>query len=141
MIRMDEIDALITLSSNKASPQFVSAAKSIVDLLKENDRLSYENSCLSDRLRQEEERTKWDAYIANIFSNVAEKQRSSKIYEDDQDTLMPILDSLSPEELDIWIKEVEVSESLYKEHGFLNVTADMLERAFINAGLEKGDLQ
>lgn len=53
-----ELSALLQLSSDDASPQFVRAAALILDLRRERESLRQENDYLKGRLADEEDRVK-----------------------------------------------------------------------------------
>ena len=63
-----------------------------------------------------------------------EEEKTSN--DDQQHCYDAIVDSLTDEQKDIFLKECEIAESLEKEHGLFNVTPEMYEKAFADAGLE-----
>lgn len=47
-----------------------------------------------------------------------------------------IVDSLTYEQRDIFLRECDIAESLEREYGLFNVTPEMYERAFAEARIE-----
>lgn len=73
----------------------------------------------------------------SVLSLVNAKFKEEKTSNDDQQHCYDaIVDSLTDEQKDIFLKECDIAESLEKEHGLFNVTPDMYEKAFADAGLE-----
>ncbi len=62
----------------------------------------------------------------------AEKTSSN----DQQRCYDAIVDSLTHEQRDIFLRECDIAESLEREYGLFNVTPEMYERAFAEAKIE-----
>ena len=73
----------------------------------------------------------------SVLSLVNARFEEEKTSNDDQQHCYDaIVDSLTDEQKDIFLKECDIAESLEKEHGLYNVTPEMNEKAFADAGLE-----
>nr|DAI93297.1 MAG TPA: factor VII active site mutant fc, protein A, fc [Caudoviricetes sp.] len=73
----------------------------------------------------------------SVLSLVNARFEEEKTSNDDQQHCYDaIVDSLTDEQKDIFLKECDIAESLEKEHGLFNVTPEMYEKAFADAGLE-----
>ena len=73
----------------------------------------------------------------SVLSSVNARFEEERTGNDDQQQCYDaIVDSLTDEQKDIFLKECDIAESLEKEHGLFNVTPDMYEKAFADAGLE-----
>lgn len=72
--------------------------------------------------------------VLSLVNARFEKEKTSN--DDQQHCYDAIVDSLSGEQQDIFLRECDIAESLEKEHGLFNVTPDMYEEAFREAGLE-----
>lgn len=55
---------------------------------------------------------------------------------DQQHCCDAIIDSLTHEQRDIFLRECDIAESLEREYGLFNVTSEMYERAFAEARIE-----
>ena len=56
--------------------------------------------------------------------------------DDQQHCCDAIVDSLTHEQRDIFLRECDIAESLEREYGLFNVTPEMYERAFAEARIE-----
>ena len=72
--------------------------------------------------------------VLSLVNARFEEEKTSN--EDQQHCYDAIVDSLTDEQKDIFLKECDIAESLEKEHGLFNVTPEMYEKAFADAGLE-----
>ena len=73
----------------------------------------------------------------SVLSLVNARFEEEKTSNDDQQHCYDaIVDSLTDEQKDIFLKDCDIAESLEKEHGLFNVTPEMYEKAFADAGLE-----
>ena len=74
----------------------------------------------------------------NVYDLVYDRYEKIRIGNDDgwQYFMSQVIESLTPTQKEIFYKECDIIDELEKEHGFENVTAEMYEQAFIDAGLE-----
>ena len=72
--------------------------------------------------------------VLSLVNARFEEERTGN--DDQQHCYDAIVDSLTDEQKDIFLKECDIAESLEKEHGLFNVTPEMYEKAFADAGLE-----
>lgn len=73
------------------------------------------------------------SFLSLVNARFEEEKTSN---DDQQHCYDAIVDSLTDEQKDIFLKECDIAESLEKEHGLFNVTPEMYEKAFADAGLE-----
>lgn len=73
----------------------------------------------------------------SVLSLVNVKSEAEKTSNDDrQHCCDAIVDSLTQEQRDIFLRECDIAESLEREYGLFNVTPEMYERAFAEARIE-----
>ena len=73
----------------------------------------------------------------SVLSLVNARFEVEKTSNDDQQHCCDaIVDSLTDEQRDIFLREYDIAESLERECGLFNVTPEMYERAFAEAGIE-----
>lgn len=73
----------------------------------------------------------------SVLSLVNVRFEAEKTSNDDQQHCYDaIVDSLTDERRDIFLGECDIAESLEHEYGLFNVTPEMYERAFAEAGIE-----
>ena len=73
----------------------------------------------------------------SVLSLVNARFEVEKTSNDDQQHCYDALvDSLTDKQRDIFLRECDIAESLERERGLFNVTPEMYERAFAEAGIE-----
>ncbi len=78
----------------------------------------------------------WGSRLS-IYARVnAEYEKHFASRGDDYDTT-PIIDSLTPEELELWLAECDVEDDLRPEHGLKPDFHDIVEREIYARGIEQ----
>ena len=72
--------------------------------------------------------------VLSLVNARFEAEKSSN--DDQQHCYDAIVDSLTHEQRDIFLRECDIAESLERERGLFNVTPEMYERAFAEARIE-----
>ena len=74
----------------------------------------------------------------SVFRLVKNRFESCRVDNDDghEYYYAQAVDTLTPAQKETYYKECEIADKLDHEHGFFNVTEEMYEQAFIDAGLE-----
>ena len=73
----------------------------------------------------------------SVLSLVNVKSEAEKTSNDDQQHCYDaIVDSLTNEQRDIFLRECDIAESLERDYGLFNVTPEMYEMAFAEARIE-----
>ena len=74
---------------------------------------------------------------SSVLSLVNAKFEAEKTSNDDQQHCYDaVVDSLTEEQRDIFLRECDIAESLERESELFNVTPEMYERAFVEADIE-----
>lgn len=72
-----------------------------------------------------------------VLSSVNVRFEAEKTSNDDQQHCYDaIVDSLTDERRDIFLRECDIADSLEREYGLFNVAPEMYERDFAEAGIE-----
>ncbi len=73
----------------------------------------------------------------SVLSWVNERFEAERTSDDDQQQCYDeITASLTEEQKTVFLRECDIAEMLEREHGVLNVTPEMYEKAFAEAGIE-----
>lgn len=72
----------------------------------------------------------------SILSKVTQKANELQIGENYLSAIQDAKHFFTKEEIEIYYKEIELSEEMFRKFGSINVSNEQLEQAFIDAGLE-----